>query len=241
MKVKTLFPTFLVEHTWPDSATLNRELKKVILRYNQQEKGIVRSNAGGYHSQTDLAVWEFPCIKDLRQRVISMLPTTLMAHGCTKEQVGHFKLAGLGMWAMVNRDKEWGERHSHPGCLFSGVYYVDDGNPSKRYEMNGWMEMEDPRIGANMMSGMGGLRFYGRTLVAPRPGYMCIFPSWLPHHVRPYFGRGTRISVAFNINLEYQAQIAGRRDLSGKQTALPLQPPEAGQKVVDLVKKRKAS
>ena len=241
MRVRTLFPTYMVEHTWPDSATLNKALRKLIIEHNKQERGIVRSNAGGYHSNTDLAVWDHDCIKDLRRRIISMIPAYLKAHGCTDAQVKDFSLLSLGAWAMVNTDRDWGERHTHPGCDASGIYFVDSGSPSKRWEMNGWTEFEDPRLGANLLN-VGGLRTYGRTLLAPNPGYMCLFPPWLPHHVRPFYGRGTRISIAFNISLKYKQELTQRRDLAGKGLAMPLQPPEAGQPIMKIVgKKEKAA
>ena len=37
--------------------------------------------------------------------------------------------------------------------------------------------------------------------VIPRAGMMILFPSWLQHGVRPYRGRGQRISVAFNLSV----------------------------------------
>ena len=39
---------------------------------------------------------------------------------------------------------------------------------------------------------------YGRQILDPQPGTMVALPSWLQHHVHPYFGPGERISVAFN-------------------------------------------
>ena len=37
-----------------------------------------------------------------------------------------------------------------------------------------------------------------RLIVAPEPGMLVMFPSWLEHWVTPYRGKGQRISVAFN-------------------------------------------
>ena len=34
----------------------------------------------------------------------------------------------------------------------------------------------------------------------PRPGLIMLFPSWLQHQVRPYWGQGERISIAFNLS-----------------------------------------
>ena len=39
---------------------------------------------------------------------------------------------------------------------------------------------------------------YGFDLVA---GQLILFPSWLLHHVMPFYGEGERITVAFNCSL----------------------------------------
>jgi hypothetical protein len=47
--------------------------------------------------------------------------------------------------------------------------------------------------------GPGGNSVGATELLSPRAGVMLMFPSWLPHGVRPYHGDGDRISIAFNL------------------------------------------
>ena len=35
--------------------------------------------------------------------------------------------------------------------------------------------------------------------VRPQTGLIVMFPSWLQHAVRPFYGSGTRISIAINL------------------------------------------
>ena len=42
--------------------------------------------------------------------------------------------------------------------------------------------------------------------IKPTPGMMVLFPGWLSHHVEPWQGTGTRISVAMNIRAVSPAQ-----------------------------------
>jgi uncharacterized protein (TIGR02466 family) len=35
--------------------------------------------------------------------------------------------------------------------------------------------------------------------VRPKGGRMVVFPAWLMHQVRPYYGMAERISIAFNL------------------------------------------
>jgi len=51
-----LFSTPIVEHRWPDVDSLNAELRKIVLAREKDDKGEVRSNAGGWHSQGDFDV-----------------------------------------------------------------------------------------------------------------------------------------------------------------------------------------
>jgi len=88
--------------------------------------------------------------------------------------------------------------HNHPNCVWSGVYYVGAGEPEGNNAENGKLELLDPRIGANMMY-IKGTVLETRYLIDPLPGLMVMFPSWLSHMVHPFFGKGERISIAFNI------------------------------------------
>jgi hypothetical protein len=43
-------------------------------------------------------------------------------------------------------------------------------------------------------------------LVDPLPGLMVMFPGWLKHMVHPFFGSGERISISFNLYVQFQQQ-----------------------------------
>jgi len=60
------FGTPISTYLWPDSDAFNAELKKVILQKEKVEKGITRSNVGGWHSKADLLLWEADCIRQLK-------------------------------------------------------------------------------------------------------------------------------------------------------------------------------
>ncbi len=67
----------------------------------------------------------------------------------------------------------------------------------------------DDRDAAGMVS-VPGMRFAGRQVIAPEPGMMVVFPSWLQHCVHPFFGKLVRISVAFNVVVvDYQTGAPG--------------------------------
>ena len=110
-------------------------------------------------------------------------------------------------WANVNRRDHGNEFHIHPGSLWSGTYYVDDGGAGDDAAMGGEFEIQDPRGPAAIMYAPslapkvpGGLSTGASELIRPQAGMMVLFPAWLSHSVRPYNGDGVRISIAFNLS-----------------------------------------
>ncbi len=99
------------------------------------------------------------------------------------------------------RSSGYSSVHNHPNSFRSGVFYVPRGGPEPTPPENGKLELLGPRSGVNMLY-LDGNVLDGRYIVDPVPGLMVVFPSWLRHMVRPYFGTGERISVAFNVIIE---------------------------------------
>ena len=122
----------------------------------------------------------------------------------------------INCWANVNRRGHGNEFHTHPGCFWSGSYYVNDGymndgggsDEEGGEEEGGEFEIQDPRGVAPAMyaprltvAGPEGASLGASQTLVPRTGMMILFPSWLQHGVRPYRGPGQRISVAFNLSV----------------------------------------
>jgi uncharacterized protein (TIGR02466 family) len=191
------FATPVVSYPWPDSEALNRELAAVILAAERKDDGITRSNVGGWHSTTDFFEWKEAPIKALGERVRQMTMAITRAIAVAKDGPRNFNYRIDG-WANVSRHGNYNSAHNHPNCLWSGVYYVATGTPDPESQMNGRLELLDPRAGVNMMY-IADTLLHARYLITPTPGLMILFPSWLSHLVHPFFGTGERISIAFNI------------------------------------------
>lgn len=182
---------------WPDSRSLNRELKKLILDRRADRQGLKKSNQGGWHSSEDLLTWPSPHIKVLQDRIIEGFRR---ATEHTSKGQGYNGQLQLTAWANVNEEGHSNETHNHPQCAWSGVYYVDAAVSSGGPNDSGMLHFLDPRGGAGMSGDYFGVFGKSREL-QPESGKMILFPSWLYHGVRPYRGPGERISVAFNIAL----------------------------------------
>ena len=86
--------------------------------------------------------------------------------------------------------------HLHPHSFLSGTFYVETPGTS------GAIRFEDPRLPMMMAAPLRrddapeALRTF--VHVAPAPGLLLMWESWLRHEVRPHAGPGERLSVSFN-------------------------------------------
>lgn len=151
------------------------------------------SNLGGWHSGRDLAQWGGEPARAILQAAFTLAGRlTLDRRGRAVNPAWKVEC-----WANVNRRGHANRRHSHPGCFWSGSYYLRVGDETENLEAEkgGAFEFHDPRGVAPALPTVPA------ALVDPEPGMMVLFPAWMPHSVRPYNGDGIRISIAFNLAL----------------------------------------
>ena len=103
-------------------------------------------------------------------------------------------------WANVSRRGHYNRGHVHPGCTWSGVYYVDAGDADPSDRDSGLLVLQHPIVAATMTFFPGLTPDY--HAFRPVSGLMVAFPSYLGHEVQPYGGDRPRISIAFNIKRE---------------------------------------
>lgn len=188
----------------PDAATMNAELVDALLAREKEQSSKSHSTLGGWQSTWDVASWAGAGAT----RLLTIGST--LANRATVDRDG--KPVSIdwrwNMWANINRHGHGNELHSHPGCFWSGVYYVDDGGAFDDPSLGGELEFLDPRApGAAMYAPHlafalpGGLSVGTKETVRPKAGRLVMFPAWLLHQVRPYRGDARRISIAFNLSL----------------------------------------
>ena len=169
--------------------TLNQELERDIVAWSKQDKGVVRTNVQGWHSDTNMG--DLPQFKKLLD----------MLYACQKtiyEQENYESEPVLGnMWANINPPGAMNRAHQHPNSLWSGVYYI------KAPKNSGHLKIDDPRSSAAMCrpkqkEGPMPARLFRETHYEPIAGRCIMFPSWLTHCVDPNNSNDIRISVSFN-------------------------------------------
>lgn len=202
VNVEQLFATPVVLAKAPDAAALNPALKAAILARAEATPSTDHSNLGGWQSTWDIADWGGPAMARLIELV------TTLAGRVTARRDG--KPANVkwahNAWANVNRKGDANEAHTHPGAVWSAVYWVDDGGAAADPALGGAFELHDPRgvapamLAPDLVPAVPGAAAMGASeLIHPAPGDLMMFPSWVSHSVRPYRGDGTRISIAINL------------------------------------------
>ncbi len=204
ISVRGLFATPVAAVQLPDAEARNEELRAVILRRREECASVQASNAGGWHSDRQIAEWGGRRVEEVlavARRLASQLSADRQGQPVQPAWT-------LQAWANVNGPGDSNICHYHPGSFWSGTYYVDDGGCAADPTLGGQFEMLDPRgPGPGMYA--PALRFAGEDgasagsaeTIVPRPGLLFMFPSWLFHQVRPYRGSALRVSIAFNLGL----------------------------------------
>ena len=194
------FATPVVSYAWPDTDAMNTALAKEIRRRAASERGIVRANAGGWHSALDLLNWQADGIAAF-QKNLSTMAQELAKVSIAEEQHPNQQKVRLAAWANLSGKSDYHELHDHPGAHWSGVYYVKDVPTDPEHPSAGRLELLDPRLGVNMVP-LAGSRLNQRMLFQPQAGLMICFPSWLKHFVHPMRQEAERISISFNMRFE---------------------------------------
>ena len=188
------FPTPIQVARYDGLADFNAELAKRILDLRQSAPGEVHSNVGGWHSDNQLLsrLGEPLGTKLAQMFVDNVLAAISSVAEMTEPPPPQFQ---MDAWAIVNERGHYNVPHIHPGCPWSGVYYV-----ATQPGAGGEIVFTDPRTAA-LMSGhsLNPFKTLDNITIAPTPGMMLVFPAFLYHSVRAYDGEQPRVSVAFNL------------------------------------------
>jgi uncharacterized protein (TIGR02466 family) len=152
-------------------------------------------NYGGYTSYASL--------NDLPRRasLFADLERAIAKHVASFARELQFDMPGRkltldSLWINVMEKDAVHTPHIHPHAVISGTYYVTV--PPK----SGSIRFEDPRLPMMMAAPTKkpNARPENRSFVdvAPKPGMLLLWESWLRHGVEPNQARGRRISVSFN-------------------------------------------
>jgi len=129
---------------------------------------------------------------DLDKEIASSLP---------RSNNKELKSLSIFQWLNINKENSYNVSHSHGpfvGNALSGVFYVN------APENCGDITFYDPR---GVITSAIDLDYYSDSprynTIKPYNNLLLIFPSWLEHSVNANLSTQERISIGFNIQIEY--------------------------------------
>jgi len=194
----SVFPTMILQRRLEGMEETNRQLEALVAQIASTEPNSITGTTteGGFQTKEDLFQRDNPGIAALKPHIFSAMQEyagQLVRQELTRPpQKLDFILWG---WAVAYKAGHSQGLHVHPSANVSGVYYVTAPPATLEPGDAGKISFYDPRPRATMVQ----LPFQTtRHRIAPVPGDMYLFPSWLEHSVSPFQGEGTRICIAFN-------------------------------------------
>ena len=174
--------------------SINDELKAYIYQAKKENPdGVKKSNVSGWHSEG------FDLKNQSLKNFISAISNNIGA--AVKDMEWDLEAQAVkitSMWAIINKEGAFNERHHHGNSSLSGAYYV------KAEKNAGDIIFFDPRQAnvfhhptakkANNLNGQV-------QSITPREGTLVLFPSYLEHKVGENQSNSERIVVSFNISL----------------------------------------
>jgi uncharacterized protein (TIGR02466 family) len=197
-RLLSVFPTIILQRRLEGMEEANRQLEALVMQIaaNEPNSTTGTTTEGGFQTKEDLFQRDDPGIATLKPHIFSAVQEyagQVIRQELTRppEKVD-FVLWG---WAVIYRAGHTQGLHVHPNANVSGVYYVSAPPATLEPGDAGKISFYDPRPRATMAQ----LPFQAtRHRIAPVPGDMYLFPSWLEHSVSAFQGEGTRICIAFN-------------------------------------------
>lgn len=202
---RTYFPTTVFQVDHGDCDAMNARLLSLIYAERERDReGTNRSNfaeLGGWHSHNNL---------HKETAYADMVGCINSATAQMSEEMGYDRSRALKigtMWSIINPPGAANRAHVHPGCLWSGVYYIQAPENCGRIEFvdpRTFNLMNQPRYQPNKKRKK---EYWTKVRFTPVPGRMLIFPSWLYHAVDPNMSKETgdaadRVIISFNLNQE---------------------------------------
>ena len=194
---RTLFATRLYESEVADPALLTDLAHSIRSLARDDSAGRRGSKFKSYAGYTSYA-----SLNDLPRRdpAFAELARLLQRHAAGFAKECAFDLARKprldSLWVNLLKSSGHHSGHIHPHSILSGTFYVEVPAGS------GAIRFEDPRLPLMMAAPprREGAPEELRTFfeVAPRPGLLLMWESWLRHEVMAGTGRGERLSISFN-------------------------------------------
>ena len=194
----TLWPTVVLKRMLPGAERANDELARLIEALEKRHRDLTTDYRSDnlFTMENAATAWLKDCINITVGDYFRHL------------EMDYDIRWSLQAWANVNRFGDYHDYHNHPHAYLSGTYYVrvpDDREPleTRKDSRPGRLTLYDPRACANMTAIRGDPYVDPEFTVEPRPGMVLLWPAFINHFVHPNLSRTPRISISFNVMLDW--------------------------------------
>ncbi len=201
-----LWPTVILRRQVPGHEAPNAALRALIEGLERDNPDLTTDYRGG-----DFLNLENPATAWLTQ-CINVSVRDYFAHLGMDYDI-RWSLHG---WPNVNRHGDYHDYHNHPRAYLSGTYYVQVPDPDpdrvgRRDARPGHISLNDPRGAVNMTANKGDPYVEPEYTVKPEAGLMLMWPAFVNHFVHPNLSSTPRISVSFNVMLQWSDEYLPRQ------------------------------
>ena len=196
-EVFKFFPIPVFKFKFEKFRHYNEELSNFIYKlYEEDSKGVDRSNRGGWHSKTfelnDKNSIQLKFALELQKYILK----TFTNLGWKTENQN---IRIREMWAIINKKDDFNVIHTHPNTYLSAAYYV------KAPKNCGKFIVENPNIAKRHsfppIAHRNELNLFLNGLDI-NEGDLLLFPGYLPHKVGKNEADEDRIVISFNVDLK---------------------------------------
>lgn len=169
-----------------------KPIQKECIYRSRKDKGRIKSNLGGWQSNS--------LFKDdsFFSNLISVIKSAAVEFADGIQINSNLEINSF--WININKFKDYNQYHTHPGSIFSGVYYIKTSkncgsiqfkHPCSLGIENCWDQKKQQ------------LNPFNSCVwdLEPVENRLLIFPSWIEHQVLPNLSQSDRISISFNLTL----------------------------------------
>ena len=202
IRTEYLFPSQVVIGDIENFQSMQQGLIDWIYRYREKDPGIAKiSNKGGWQSVSK-EVYADEGFLQFQGEIVPLITKMV-----DEFHVG--KQAQLvQMWLNINGPNSYNVSHRHPGCELAGCLWVKQTPESGRFVFDD-MDYRDAMLRTNTDK-----EHLMKHKMAPeyvpdyRDGSIALFPASMSHRVEINDTEEDRISIAFNIKLMSESQLA---------------------------------
>ena len=196
-EVLKFFPIPVFKFRFEKFRTFNEELSNYIYKlYEEDSKGVDRSNRGGWHSKTfelnDKNSIQLKFALELQKYILK----TFTNLGWRTENQN---IRIREMWAIINKKDDFNVVHTHPNSLLSAAYYVKAPNNCGRFQIEDLNIVK--RHASPLIANQNELNMNVAGLEVTE-GDLLIFPGYLPHKVARNETDDDRIVISFNVDIK---------------------------------------